>query len=494
MFFFLRVVLRSLSRQAGRRILIAVTIALSATVCVSMLGVAFDVGDKVKSELTSYGSNIVVRPKSEAVVAGLYGAAPTVAETTSPSSLIPEDDVTKIKTIFWAFNIIDMAPRLDVMASIVKGGHAESHSHASPQEHQHEHSTEHSHEHANHHQHDVHHHHHHHDDQHTSHEKHAAALKNGERVVVVGTWFHRHLHLPSGETTVLGLKGMRSWWKIQGQWAKDCMEDACQLQAMVGSELAKHMNIHTGDQITLGNPQHHTVSLTVSGIYTSGDEDDHAVYVPSVVAQMVSGLDSSLNQIEIKALTTPENDLAKKAARDPAALSKEEWETWYCTAYPSAIAYQIEEVLPGVVARQVRQVAVLQGKVLNKTQMIMIVMTVLSLLATAIAIANLMASSIAERSGELALLKALGATNGAVCRLMMSETAVITLVGAGIGAGIGSLVAQLIGHVVFHVGVTMRPMVFVVVAILLAFTVLLASFSAIRSVLGLHPAEVLHDR
>ena len=40
----------------------------------------------------------------------------------------------------------------------------------------------------------------------------------------------------------------------------------------------------------------------------------------------------------------------------------------YCTAYPSSIAYQIEEVLPGAVAKQVRQVAALQGDVLNKTQ------------------------------------------------------------------------------------------------------------------------------
>ena len=79
--------------------------------------------------------------------------------------------------------------------------------------------------------------------------------------------------------------------------------------------------------------------------------------------------------IEVKALTTPENDLARKAAKNPAALSQEEWETWYCTAYPSSIAYQIEEVLPGAVAKQVRQVAALQGDVLNKTQAAMVLIS-----------------------------------------------------------------------------------------------------------------------
>ena len=170
------------------------------------------------------------------------------------------------------------------------------------------------------------------------------------------------------------------------------------------------------------------------------------------------------------------------------------WETWYCTAYASSIAYQIEEVIPGAVAKQVRQVSALQGDVMNKTRAVMIVMTALSLVAAAIAVANLMAASINERGAELALLKALGATDGAVGRLMLAETAAIALIGAIVGAGLGSAVAQLIGQVTFASSITMRPMVYVLVAVLLALTVLVASLSTIRSILGLHPAEVLHGR
>ena len=54
--------------------------------------------------------------------------------------------------------------------------------------------------------------------------------------------------------------------------------------------------------------------------------------------------------------------------------------------------------------------------------------------------------------------------------------------------------AQIIGQVVFGSGITMRPMVFVLVFVLLAVTVLLASASSIRSILNLKPAEVLHGR
>ena len=45
--FFLKMISRSFSRQFKRRLLIAVTVCLSATVSVAMLGVVFDVGDTV---------------------------------------------------------------------------------------------------------------------------------------------------------------------------------------------------------------------------------------------------------------------------------------------------------------------------------------------------------------------------------------------------------------------------------------------------------------
>ena len=254
----------------------------------------------------------------------------------------------------------------------------------------------------------------------------------------------------------------------------------------------------TGDTVTLykttADGSLNKQPITITGIYDSGDSDNNAMYIPSFTAQVLANLPDSIDKIEVKALTTPDNDLARKASKNPNVLTQDEWETWYCTAYPSSIAYQIEEVIPGSVAKQVRQVAALQGDVLQKTQAVMVLMTVLSLVAAAIAVANLMAASIGERGSELALLKAIGATDGAVSRLMLAETAVISLIGAIVGALLGSCVAQIVGHVVFGSGITMRPMVFVLVFVLLTLTVLIASFSSIRSILGLKPAEVLHGR
>ena len=451
-------IFRSFSRQFKRRLLIAVTVCLSATVSVAMLGVVFDVGDKLNAELSTYGSNIIVQPKSDAVVSDLYGsgdsgtssATSTASGSSSdPTSFLKESDAKKIKTIFWAFNITNFAPELNIHADAGCSGTSQGSCKAA-------------------------------------------------NVPIVGTWFAKTLHMDSGESTVVGVDGMRSWWKVSGTWPKDGGE-----QAMAGSAVAAKLGLKIGDSVTLdktiaasdGNgTERNRVKVKIVGIFDSGDSDDNAIYMPSIMAQTLANLPDSVDKIEVKALTTPDNDLARKASKNPAALTQDEWETWYCTAYPSSIAYQIEEVLPGAVAKQVRQVAALQGDVLNKTQAVMVLMTVLSLVAAAIAVANLMAASIGERGSELALLKAIGATDGAVSRLMLAETAVVALAGAIVGALLGSGVAQIVGHVVFGSGITMRPMVFVLVFVLLAVTILVASLSSIRAILGLKPAEVLHGR
>ncbi|MFU0551253.1 ABC transporter permease [Gardnerella pickettii] len=461
--FMIRMVARSLARQIKKRVLIAIVVCLSACVSVAMLSVVYDVGDKINAELSSYGSNIIVQPKSNAVVNDLYASRTKSAYSNSQSSqssqtsqtladaesqestaFLKESDAVKIKMIFWAFNITNFAPKLTIYANLKANSSAES----------------------------------------------ANSTKSANSVVpIVGTWFNRKLALASGETTVVGVQGMRSWWKmIEGRFPRDFKHEVA-----VGANLAKSHNLKVGQRIKLTRSGRQ-ISLKIVGIYDSGDSDNNAIYADSSEAQSLANKPNMVEAIEVKALTTPENDLARKAAKNPAALSQEEWETWYCTAYPSSITYQIEEVIPGAVAKQVRQVSAMQGSVLNKTRAVMVLMTALSLVAAAVAVANLMAAAISERSGELALLKALGARDGAVARLMLMETAVIACVGALIGMIAGFGVAQVIGFGVFGSAISLRPMVFVLVFVLLAITVLAAAGSSIRSILHVRPAEVLHGR
>ena len=428
--FLLRLLYRSFTRQLRRRSLIALTVALCASICVAMLGIVLDVGDKLNAELTTYGSNIVVQPKADAVVSNLYETDRDAA----PTAHLDESAIPKIKTIFWAYNIVDFAATLKGSVKVSSSG------------------------------------------------------GEVDDLSVTGTWFNKDLSLPTGETTTAGVTTMRSWWTMEGSWPADDAD-----QAVVGSDLAGRLGLSEGDTVTLTTPTG-SRSLTVTGVYTSGDSDDDTLYAPLAVVQELTGHIGQVDQVEVKALTTPENDLSRKAAQNPAILSSADWETWYCTAYASSIAYQIEEAIPGAVAKQVRQVAAVEGNVLEKTQTLMILMTALSLVAAVLAVASLTTASLVERTGEFALLKAIGASSASVNRLILAETAVLGLAGTAVGALVGSGLAQLIGRIVFGSSITMRPMVYVLVVALISLVLLVATASSMRSILKIQPATALHRR
>ena len=428
--FLLRLLYRSFTRQLRRRSLIALTVALCASICVAMLGIVLDVGDKLNAELTTYGSNIVVQPKADAVVSNLYETDRDAA----PTAYLDESTIPKIKTIFWAYNIVDFSATLKGSVKVSSSG------------------------------------------------------GEVDDLSVTGTWFNKDLSLPTGETTVAGVTTMRSWWTMEGSWPADDAD-----QAIVGSDLAGRLGLTTGDTLTLTTSTG-SRALTVTGVYTSGDSDDDTLYAPLAVVQELTSHVGQVDQVEVKALTTPENDLSRKAAQNPAILSSADWETWYCTAYASSIAYQIEEAIPGAVAKQVRQVAAVEGNVLEKTQTLMILMTALSLVAAVLAVASLTTASLVERTGEFALLKAIGASSASVNRLILAETAVLGLAGTAVGALVGSGLAQLIGRIVFGSSITMRPMVYVLVVALISLVLLVATASSMRSILKIQPATALHRR
>ncbi|GHK50060.1 hypothetical protein ECZU08_56560 [Escherichia coli] len=75
----------------------------------------------------------------------------------------------------------------------------------------------------------------------------------------------------------------------------------------------------------------------------------------------------------------------------------------------SSIAHQLEEAISGAEVRPVWQVAASEGVVIDKIQLLMAVVTVAALVASAMGIASLMTSTIMERAKEIGLMKALGA-------------------------------------------------------------------------------------
>ena len=427
---FIRMIAKAFVRQWKKMAMIAFTIALGASLATAMLSVMMDVGDKINQELKAYGANINVVPKGNSVISELYD----VGDENVTGAYLNEDELGKIKTIFWAFNIVDYAPFI---------------------------TTE-------------------------------ATLDDGSIVEVTGTWFNHHMDLPTGEQLDAGINSLRSWWDItSGQWIDEQSDD--QNVAMVGTALAEKEGILVNDEITLKGTAS-DVTVKIVGIYDAGGEEDDYIYVPVDTAQLLGGLDGKIDSIEVSALTTPDNELAQKAAKDPGSLSVSQYETWYCTAYVSSICYQIEEVITDSVASAVRQVASSEGTILEKTQLLMILITILSMIGAALGICNLVTASVMERSQEIGLMKAIGAHNGAITGLVITEIMCTAIIGGIVGFFAGLGFAQIIGQTVFDSAITMRPMVIPVVAVLVFIVTLIGCIPAIRMLLNLHPTEVLHGR
>ena len=428
---FLRMVRGALFRQKGKMLMIAFTILLGASLATSMLNVMLDVGDKVNQELKAYGANITVVPKENSVIDDIYELEGEDADEIK-SAYLKEDELGKIKTIFWAFNIVDFAPFIDTTVNL-----------------------------------------------------------NGNEVKLVGSWYNHHLSLPTGEELDTGVTSLRSWWDItDGEWADEQKDTN---GVMVGTLLAQAQGIKAGDTITVST-KNATKNLKVVGIFDCGSDEDEQLYTTLDNAQELSNTDGLLSSIEVSALTTPDNELARKAAKDPSSLSIADYETWYCTAYASSICYQIQEVITDSVASPVRQVAESEGAIMEKTQLLMILITILSLVGSALGISNLVTASVMERSNELGLLKAIGAKDGAISALVLTEIMITALFGGAAGYFVGYGFAQIIGQTVFGSAIEMKPLVIPIVAVLIVVVTLFGSIPAIRTLLRMKPAEVLHGR
>ena len=261
---FIRMVRGTLIRQWKKMLMIAFTIALGASLCTAMLSVVLDVKDKVNQELKTYGANITVVPKQSSIISDLY----EVEGGSSSGAYLNEEELGNIKTIFWAFNIVDYAPFVTT----------------------------------------------------------SAAADSGSEYSVVGSWFNHHMELPTGEELNAGMNSLRSWWDItSGEWLDESTMSSDAV--MIGDTVAEKEGLKVGDSLHLSGSASEG-DYVIAGIFNAGGDEDNQIFKQLDEAQKLGGLDGCVDSIEVSALTTPDNELAVKAAKDPNSLTIAQYETW----------------------------------------------------------------------------------------------------------------------------------------------------------------------
>src|SRR3989304_603769 len=175
----------ALFRRKGRVALGILSILMGVALATSLLGLLSVSEEKMSRELKGYGANILVTPRTEEArleVAGI-NLGPKASE-----ALLDEDELPKLKTIFWKNNILGFAPFLSLVAQ-----------------------TE------------------------------------GKPVVVSGTWFDHPVPLPEGGDWATGAPALFPSWKIDGELLKDGDREG----ALIGASLAQRLGLKPGSRFSL---------------------------------------------------------------------------------------------------------------------------------------------------------------------------------------------------------------------------------------------------
>lgn len=299
-------------------------------------------------------------------------------------------------------------------------------------------------------------------------------------ITVLGTWYQRTIAVQgekAGFTT--GAATVMPWWSIDGSWPGEGDE------LLAGSALAERKGIRTGDRVAVAGRQ-----VRITGILTTGGREDDLLVGELAAVQRLFGLGGKVSRVFVSALTTPMDEFAYK---DPAGMTPKEYEKWYCTGYVTSIAKQLEDekIFAGASARPIWPVAETEGKVLNRLELLIALLTAVCLVAAALGISTTMIMSLLKRTEEVALMKGLGANTFQTVTVFLTQAVVIGLVGGGLGYLLSLAISGYLGYQVFGTAFEQKGILLPISLGVAEAICLLGIYLPVRRALRIQPAVVL---
>ncbi|MGH9395412.1 MAG: ABC transporter permease [Terriglobia bacterium] len=279
-------------------------------------------------------------------------------------------------------------------------------------------------------------------------------LPEGENVVAVGTELE-------------GLLQMNPNWRVERAGAALGSQDC-----VVGAHLATEMKFHPGDHLLLRTLPSGASAIEptpkafrIAAVASTGDAADDQVFVPLQALQQLAGLAGKVSAIEL---------------RVPGSAHEIE-----------ADINQLSMAFPGIAVRPVRQIVYSEGRVLGTIRRLMLGLTALILVIIVLCVTATMTAIVLERRKDVAVMKALGASDRLVMELFLSEGAVLGLIGGVIGFLIGALIARALAMRLFDVALAPSWWVLPVVCVSTVILAVVATMFPVRIVRGIQPAVAL---
>ncbi|MEW5746147.1 MAG: FtsX-like permease family protein [Nitrospirota bacterium] len=202
------------------------------------------------------------------------------------------------------------------------------------------------------------------------------------------------------------LRALKPSWEIDGS------VPASDNEILLGAEVAGHASIKKGDSITY--PQVNTTFRVAGIVKKTGSQDDAFIYMSISKAQELLKKPSGATAIGVK-------------VEKPEAMA--------------AIIDQLNEKVPGIQIITMNQVMNSIGNLAASAKVLSLSIALIAIFISAVGVMNSILMAVFERTQEIGMMRAIGASRGDIFRIVLLETTGLTLVGGIIGvvmAGIGN--------------------------------------------------------
>jgi putative ABC transport system permease protein len=265
-----------------------------------------------------------------------------------------------------------------------------------------------------------------------------------ERVVVAGVDFHR-------------AKPLTSYWQVAG--ARTAGSGEC----LAGTTFAAHFRLSVGQSAPLASGD-----CIVRGIVTTGGDEDSRLMVPFQRASSDAGFQNAASVVEVRADGRRVDEIRETLAR----------------------------AIPGADVRVLHAIAETEASVVLKMRSSVFFLALVIFGITTLCVTGNFSALVIERSKEIGILKAIGAAEGKIATLFLSESLVLALVSTVAGYVLGLAVAYGIGRKIFSdaTQLTSIGVDFAVFAPVMAVTLLvavIATLLAASRIWRIEPAVIL---
>lgn len=206
---------------------------------------------------------------------------------------------------------------------------------------------------------------------------------------------------------------LKPWWRIRGKMPVGPRE------ILVGHEIAEHDKLKVGDAYQLSSSG---TTYVIAGILEkTAAKDDAFVYFDLAEAQRLVGKPDSVTAVGIK-------------LKDPASMG--------------AVMEKLSKEIPGIQIVTINQIITSISTLAAAARVLSLSVVAIAILISAIGVMNAILMTVFERTQEIGMMRAIGASRRNIFHLIIKESAILTSLGGAAGVLIAIFFARFIEELV----------------------------------------------